>query len=140
MSRKPNWPALLEHTINAARQKEFAWGTHDCCMFAADCALAITGSDPASGVRGTYTTEQGAGVIIAEAGGLHKYVQAVAAGLGWTRCKPTQARRGDWLLYTPETTRKPCLGVCVGALGAFASRSGLAFVQVSNCSNAWRVD
>lgn len=34
----------------------FAWGTSDCAMWAFDAVHALTGTDPAADLRGTYST------------------------------------------------------------------------------------
>jgi len=36
MSRADNWRTLLADFIEARRERAFEWGSHDCCLFAAD--------------------------------------------------------------------------------------------------------
>ena len=57
--------------MTAAADKPFAWGTFDCCLFASDCFLAVTGIDPAVPFfRGRYESElQARALIKAFAGG-----------------------------------------------------------------------
>ncbi len=45
--RRPDWPARLRTIIEAARERPFSWGQHDCCLFASDAIEAMTGVDPA---------------------------------------------------------------------------------------------
>ena len=42
----------------------FAWGTHDCCIGAANAILANTGTDIADDFRGKYSTEAEAFALI----------------------------------------------------------------------------
>ena len=44
--------------------------THDCCSFAADCVLAMTGVDKMAGYRGGYKSAVGASRKLAKAGGM----------------------------------------------------------------------
>ncbi len=60
MPRYRDWTTQLHHTIKAASERPFSWGEFDCCLFAADCCIAICGVDPAAEYRGRYTTEIGA--------------------------------------------------------------------------------
>lgn len=137
--RLNNWPKLLDDAINAARSKPFVWGSHDCCLFAADAAKAITGVDAASSLRGTYSTEAEAKAIIDAAGGFNKLINQIAASHGWVQCSAASARRGDLVQYEAEDGT-PSLGVCVGGNCAFAGKNGVSFVRLSKCSSSWRVD
>lgn len=138
--RMENWPKRLNEVIEAARVQPFAWGSHDCCLFAADCALAITGGvDAAASYRGTYSTETEAQAIIEAAGGFVALINSAMAAVGWRRCMPRVARRGDIVCHTPAGG-SPALGVCVGSQCAFLTASGLRFVALNECQIAWRVD
>jgi hypothetical protein len=52
MKRYEDWPQRLVAAIEAARGRPFSWGAMDCCLFAADVVLAMTGVDYAAGFRG----------------------------------------------------------------------------------------
>ena len=56
----------LNEFLARARQREFIWGVHDCCLFAADWVLEQTGVDPAAQFRGTYSSEAEAQALIAD--------------------------------------------------------------------------
>ena len=45
-------PEILNQHIDAARGKPFKRGSHDCCMWAADVVVALTGIDYAEDFRG----------------------------------------------------------------------------------------
>jgi hypothetical protein len=137
--RLSNWPKLLTEAINAAQSQPFAWGSNDCCLFAAGCAQAITGVDAAATLRGTYSTEAEAEAIIAAAGGFEKLVTAHASSVGWRRSDPYQAGRGDLVSYA-EPGSNPALGVCCGSQCAFLTAQGIRFVPLVKCSTAWRVN
>lgn len=59
MTRRPDWEARLHAYLESVAGKPFAWGSHDCCLFAAGAVKAITGDDPMPEFRGRYTTAAG---------------------------------------------------------------------------------
>lgn len=59
MMRHPNWRSALAVFIHDNRDKPFQWGAADCCLMAADAALAMTGRDFAEPLRG-YASQFGA--------------------------------------------------------------------------------
>lgn len=141
MARAENWPKRLNDAVDAARSKPFEWGTHDCCLMAADMIYAITADDPAASFRGTYSTEAEAAELIASHGSLKKLVQSIATPRGWISTKPALARRGDLVMFTSPVTNQPALGICLGRDSVFPSASGgLGFVNTTECSAAWRVE
>jgi len=135
--RLPGWPERLADIIDAHRDTPFAWGTHDCCLFAAAVVAALTGHDPAAGYRGAYATEAEAEALIGP-GGLPGFLaqQAAAAGLPQLP-HPSQAQRGDLALVTVGNT--PLLGVVLGDLVAAPGTDGLAFVPAGTATMGWAV-
>lgn len=94
LTRFENWPLRLDQAIEAARQRPFAWGTHDCCSFAAGVVQALTGHDAFAQFTasfGVYTDERGALRALAAADG----VAAIATAHLGDPIPVAQARRGD---------------------------------------------
>lgn len=54
-----NWESMLAKFIQSHKNTPFAWGEHDCCLFAANAVKLITGIDYADRFRGKYTTQLG---------------------------------------------------------------------------------
>lgn len=130
--RVAGWECAFDAVINKGRSQQFAWGTHDCITFAADCVLAQTGVDLIGSLRGTYCSVRGARSVLRRLGFV-TVLDAVAANLGCPLPNASYARRGDIL------TDGKALGVCVGSAGAFLAPSGLTFLPLSACAQAWRV-
>lgn len=131
--RRETWDIDLMKFIASRERTPFAWGTHDCTLFAADCAHAMTGVDLAAKYRG-YNDAAGAARIIQGAGSLRQLVtENVGAGVS-----PRLARRGDWVLV--EQDGREALAVCLGASLIAAGSSGLVQLPVSAGVTAWRVD
>jgi hypothetical protein len=132
MKRCENWPSILSGFLKAREGAPFVWGENDCCLFAADAILAITGEDVAADVRGVYTTEAEAEALVEGAGGL----AALAARAG-ERCLPSEARRGDVVL-----TDQNCLGIVDDSgrrVAVYVEGRGLSRLPASCIRSAWRV-
>ena len=133
--RLPDWPDRLADAIKAASGREFLWGSHDCALFAADCALAISGVDPIAHVRGEYSSARGAARVLKRLGCAD--VAQLADLVVGDRALLAYARRGDWVLC--PTGDGVALGVCVGAQAMFLQESGLTFRPTLSCAAAWMI-
>lgn len=133
MKRADNWPTLLTRFIEERRAMPFAWGSNDCCLFAADWILQATGCDIAERFRGHYNSALGAHRFVAEGGG----VENLIANAGAKRLPASFAQRGD--LVSMDNGDGVALGVCVGHLSAFVGKNGLQFFSHANpAANCWR--
>jgi hypothetical protein len=137
--RRQHWPALLADELARARDRPFRYGEHDCCLFAANVALALTGSDPAATLRGRYKTRLGAQRLIAAAGGLESLAAQLASASGYAEIAPLLAQRGDAVLI--ETARADALGVIddAGRI-ACAGLHGLVYLPAAVGRRAWRIE
>ena len=131
--RIQGWDILLAGVIRSRRSSPFVWGQHDCCLFAADCALAITGIDFAAGFRGKYRSAKGASRLIDAHGGF----TAMITELLGAEIPVNAAMRGDVLML--EQDGHPALAVCYGADVVAVGVSGLVFRPLSDAVTAWRV-
>jgi hypothetical protein len=123
--------ALLTRFIEDRRRTPFAWGSNDCCLFAADWVLAATGRDIASDYRGRYSSALSALRFVKDGGG----VEAMLERAGGQSVHPSLARRGD--VIARDVGSGTGLGVCIGALAAFVAEDGLRFVDFAQGS-CWR--
>lgn len=82
---------LLFEFIESRRHQPFAWGSNDCCLFAADGVLAQTGVDLAATWRG-YTTDREALKLIQEVGGMRAFASPLIER------KPGFGQRGEAVL------------------------------------------
>lgn len=132
MKRRHEWPELLADYIASRRSAPFAWGSHDCCKFAAGAVEAITGENPMHDFH--YGNEIGALRLIAEAGSLDALVTQV---LGTPLPSVAQAKRGDVVIT--DLGNGPTVGVCVGASTAYAAQTGLLLLPTAQARAAWRI-
>lgn len=93
--RYRDWTTRLNDVIKAALERPFSWGEFDCCIFAADCAVAVCGVDPAERYRGKYKTEAGAKRALKKT---HGSLDA-AWDACFTRIAPSFIQRGDVAVY-----------------------------------------
>lgn len=131
MKRFDNWPSLLSAYIDARRSVPFAWGSNDCCLFAADWVLLSTGRDIAQEWRGKYASAYKAQRFLKAGGGIEKLVERA----GGERILSGLAQRGD--LVAQDCGDGVALGVCIGSAAAFVSAEGIGFFPFS-FGSTWR--
>jgi hypothetical protein len=135
----------LDAFLTSRAKTPFAWGAHDCALFAADGIEAMTGTDIAADFRGEYSDEAGAlAAIKTIAGG-----ETVADAAAWCAAKhgipewprPLFAQRGDLVVYEDPTTKRPVSGLIhlSGRHIVAAGPKGLMRISISRVLRAWHV-
>lgn len=137
MSRAPNWPALLTRFIEEKRDVPFDWANNNCCFFAADWCLILTGIDPAADIRADVKDKATAAAMITPLGGLAGIADARCVSNGWPEVPRKQAQRGDVVLFDGE--HGETLGVCAGPQIVAPGPSGLMQLPMSAAKKAWRI-
>ncbi|WP_373962482.1 DUF6950 family protein [Kosakonia sacchari] len=130
--KHPDWHNRLIAVMKAAEKRPFSWGENDCCLFSADCALAMCGEDFAAVLRGTYHTETGAKKVLLRNGGtlekvLGRFLDEVPVKL---------AQRGD--IAVVENNGARCAGVVYSGVVWVPGSAGLVSLRVKPLS-VWRV-
>lgn len=133
MSRLPDWQERLSALIAERRAAPFAWGENDCAIFACDGVLAITGTDPAAGLR-AHRTAQEATKTLRQGNGV--------AGLAEARLgpeiAPALAQVGD--VGLAELDGRDTLVLCVGMHWFGPGAAGLVDVPAATVPRAWRTE
>lgn len=132
--RFPDWrPRLVAYMARVA-PLPFRPGVHDCALFVAGAVAAMTGTDPARGWRGCYTTLRG-GLRVLRRAGFADHVALVASR---HRAKPVaMAQVGD-IAVVPAPDGS-ALGIVQGA-GVYVLRpEGLAVVPLTAATAAFGV-
>lgn len=141
LTRREDWPERLQAFVVAAAQTPFAYGRHDCLLFATGAIEAMTGTDLAATARGTYDDAEGAAAALAAfaGGGVLEAAGKVAAEHGLERVGWTWAQRGDVVLVA--TPLGSALGICTGthAMVAAQGGTGLAAVPMSRVARVYRI-
>lgn len=131
--RHPQWSTQLPETLRAAMSRPFSWGEHDCCLFAADCAIAVCGIDIAAKVRGRYKTKSGAMRILkSEFGDLELGLSSF-----FIEIEPDRATRGDIVMFNGYEGKT--LGVLWAGKVWSVTESGVLPVNHQPIK-AWRVE
>ena len=135
--RLPDWLDSTTRYLEACRDKPFAWGEHDCCLFAADVAKRSTGIDYAQNFRGHYTTERGA-LRALRRYGEGNLPDTITQYLG-DAVPPLLLRRGDVALMKVDGLIGYAVGVCwVGGL-VYVGQRGLVSMPLNYAVSGWRV-
>jgi hypothetical protein len=147
--RADHWATRAFHDFLLARANApFAWGSHDCALFAADGVLAITGIDIAADFRGKYTDETTAFEAIKTVCGGETVEDAAA----WCAAKHNmpewphrlQARRGDLVvLEDPDVPGQVRLIAGLVHLSGrhivAAGELGLKRIPIEQIKRSWHV-
>jgi len=132
--RYENWAEKLNTVLVTKHFEPFVWGKHDCCLFAADCILEMTGIDYAVDFRGCYKTVLEAARILKEKNGV-RGVATLALG---NEISYKLAQRGDIVLIETEEHGET-LTVCVGVVCVAPGIERLEYVPMEKAICAWRV-
>ena len=135
MGKLINWHARLAAYLAACRARPFAYGEHDCALFAAGAVQAMKGVDPALEWRGRYTTQRG-GLRVLRRAGFRDHIEAVAAQ--FPEIPVSSALPGD--LAAIGTEDGPALGVVQGAAIYVLGPGGLGLMPRSAATRAFRVN
>jgi hypothetical protein len=136
-TRREDWPHRLNAAIEAARDKPFEWGEHDCLLFAASVVEQMTGVDPLAQWRGTYSTAHGA-LLALRRSGFKDIVEVFHSSLGPGLDSVLMAQRGDIVLYR-DAEGRPGTGICIGEAIAAVTPVGLGVIPLADGLTAWRV-
>jgi hypothetical protein len=128
--------------------KPFAWGAHDCCLFAANAIQAFTGTDIAADFRGKYTDKVSAFKAIQTITG----GTTVADAAAWCANKyglvehklPLMAKRGDLVVMrqnAPDVVDQLIVGIVHlnGSSLVTVGEGGAVRLSILSVVRAWQV-
>jgi hypothetical protein len=141
MKRLENWHGLLSDFLLARMHQPFVWGGQDCCLFACDAILAMTGVDVATQFRGKYTDPVEAAHLLRQLDcyGIDEMAEWIAEAYDCREIPPAFAQRGDVALL--RELERYSLGV-VSLDGTEIIAPGpdaLASVGLLRALRAWRI-
>ncbi|MNL18359.1 hypothetical protein D3C87_1395020 [compost metagenome] len=110
----------------------FAWGSNDCCTFAAGAVEALTGVNPMADVA-PYDSEMAAARLILRAGDL----RTLASQFLGAPVLPLMAAIGDVVLLTNEG--RELLGICNGVNALAPGPSGVVALEMTAATAAWKI-
>ena len=137
MTRRDNWPALLDAFLAERQARAFCWRSNNCALFAADWVRELTGYDLAEPLRPKVRGSLSAMRIVRQVGGLLFLVNRSCAAAGWPDIPAGLARRGDLVLTATDSG--PAVGVSLGHSAAFAGPSGISFKRPADLIHAWQI-
>lgn len=132
-NKLPDWTHRLDALVQERLTAPFAWGRHDCGIWAADVVQALTGVDALQEARATRGTAWAARRLLQRRGG----VDGGMARAGLSSIPLVHACRGDLVLI--EQGRWPVLAVCIGEDALAPGEQGLEVVTMDRAVGAWRV-
>jgi hypothetical protein len=134
LQRLKGWEQRLVREHMSAMRRLWAWGAHDCAIFAANSILVVTGEDMAADFRGQYETEAEAWDFLARLG--YADLGALASSR-LPEIEPRDARRADVVLMPGELG--DYLSICDGRTAVGPVARGIAHSPMGMAKRAWRV-
>lgn len=130
LERTIGWESRLFNYMQSKFMEPFAWGTHDCCTFAAGAIQAVTEQvvfEPA------YTSVFEAQTFMESVGGIEAWMTEHFG----EPAAPLQARLGDiGLLTLPD---RELLCVVAGHQVVAPGEEHSLFYPLTDCTKVWRV-
>ena len=142
MTRFPDWQARLDRFLNENTARAFAYGSWDCSLFVCDAIQVMTGVDPAESFRDRYSKRYQAMRMIRSkygSGSVRTVAMGVANELGFERCQPLLAQRGDLILIQRKTDYSLGIVDLSGERIAVLAKNGIWRVPLETAMIAWHV-
>jgi hypothetical protein len=143
LTRLPDWQTRLQRFFVDHHSEGFEYGHLDCCLFACDAILAMTGTDIAEWFRGRYSTRKEAMVLVREFAGKATTLavaERVTEANGMSKVEVLRLQRGDVALIK-RGERDHSLGIVAlnGTEIVTVSKDGLVRVPLNLALAGWRV-
>lgn len=136
--RRDGWDIRLRELVDAARQRPFEYGVHDCSTFATlEVPRALSGEDYRGRIGAEWKNEAEAMALLEDKSLETLVSNAFGAAIdGWKF-----ARRGDIGLFHASAVpgNLPVLGVVIGAMVACPAPIGLTFLRADRLEKVWRL-
>jgi hypothetical protein len=150
LKRSQTWLTReLDTYLRESQTKPFAWGSNDCCLFAANGIQAMTGVDIADDFRGKYTDQAAAfalikavtgGTTVADAAAHCAVKHGLVEWVGKTgKPLPLMAKRGDLVVVTNAGQLIAGIVDLSGRYVAAMSETGIVRLSLSAIQRAWNV-
>lgn len=137
MNKLEQWEIKLSDLLKENRERDFEWGTWDCCMFANACLEAISGKGIIPDEM-KWDSELSAFKAIKDYGGtLDKALEKAALAAGMVPVKVQYVTTGDLVVIMDNN--KPVAGISDGSRIMSPSDGGYAFSLPSKIEAAWRI-
>ena len=134
ITRLHDWRPRLVAYLAGITAQPFAYGSHDCALFAAGAVEAITGRDLSAPYKGQYRSLEG-GLKLLSASGLGDHVAVLRAT--FAEIAPAFAAVGDIAVIGEVGT--PALGVFEGEHIVVLRPEGIGFMPRAAATLAFRV-
>lgn len=136
VQRLPDWPERLAAFIEQRRHRPFAWGDNDCASFAAGAVAAMTGTDTAAWLPGSWVDEEAAASALRAGGGMGRIGSQV---LGAPVRGPAASMVGRGSVVCVRLPRAT-LGVAAGnGYWCAPGAAGLVWRPMSEVRRAWEI-
>ncbi len=138
----PDWEQRLHDFIESRKTTPFEWGVNDCCLFASDALLAMTGVDIADKFRGKYDSEKSCIELIESFGysDIGDLIRKELTAWQLTPVEPVFAHRGDLVMSMQAGQPALCIVGLEGKHSLGVGHNGLMKIRTyHDAVQAWRI-
>ena len=137
MKKSEDWEIKLHDFIYKNKDKPFAWGKWDCCVFANDCIKAMTGNNLIPKEL-KWKDEEGAMQSIKDYGGtLLKSIDKACKEKNIKSIDKNYIGKGDLVVFKEDTQ---LAGICDGCSILGPSSDGMSVKKDVEVLKVWRID
>lgn len=140
MKRVKDWPKRLIEVLERCEAQPFDWAERNCLSVVCDCVAAMTGTDLLAEHRGAYSDEESAMAIVAQHGGMERFVSHLFGADASTNTR--MAGNGDVVLV--DLPNGPTVGIFAGGTVWCMEEIGMlkiprSLVVASKQSRVWKL-
>lgn len=143
IKRFDDWPTRLDAFIESRKDYAFSWGSQDCCLFACDCIVEMTGQDLVRQYRNRYHDAAGAQSMLEnfsdEPMTVGSLASEIAKAHGIEEVPVSFAQRGDVVLVLQDEMESLGVVSLVGDTLWAPGEFGLVEHPLSSAIKAWRI-
>jgi hypothetical protein len=141
IKRHHNWNVKLAEFITERAHAPFIWGQNDCCWFANDAVLAMSGVDIAAKFRGKYDSKEAAYKIVKDyaKGGVVEFADKLLREHGVKEVELNFATGGDVVLVDGDYGDTLGIVELNGREVLATGLNGLMRLPRAQWKKAWRI-
>ena len=137
MKKKEDWEIHFHNFLHENKDRSFAWGKWDCCIFANDCIKAMTGEDLIPKELKWKDEKSAMQSIKVYGGTLLKSIDKACKAKKLKSIDLNYVTKGDLVVFKEETQ---LAGICDGFAILGPTDDGISVKKDVDLKKAWRID
>ena len=137
MNKLPEWQRLLHEFLSDNKNRNFEWGSWDCCKMADSAMRAISGESVIPDELDWHDESSAMKAISEDGGTLKDSIEKAAKEKGLIPIDLNHIQAGDLCVFLSDN--KEVAGLCDGYAALSPTDGGFAFNAIDTVQAAWRI-